>query len=328
MNAVLRPLACVLLGAAVAAADPPPATRVVVLDNENLLEGEVSRQADGYHVRRSVGGDITLPVGRVLVVVADRKAAFAVVAERANRRDADERLRLARWCLVNDLPAEALAEAEAAARMRPGFTAAEGLARTIRDKARQPATPPPVPAVAKAPAKDEVTDVPPVEYNSESFPLFASKVNTILMNACATCHAREDVKAFRLTRLGGRSAMTKNMLAALAQVNPADPPASPILVKAVTPHGSATDAPFKTRSHPAYKTLETWAAFARAAEGTPAPAGPPEPKTLPVLGTDQPTPATPGNEFGRDSSTTPPKPPKAPGDDPFDPAAFNEGKKK
>ena len=51
---------------------------------------------------------------------------------------------------------------------------------------------------------------------------------------------------------------------ALAQVNPADPAASPILTKSVTPHGTATEAPFKTRGHPAYQTLEVWARFARA----------------------------------------------------------------
>ena len=45
--------------------------------------------------------------------------------------DADERLRLARWCSVNGLIAEALVEARAATRMRPGFAAAERFAVTL-----------------------------------------------------------------------------------------------------------------------------------------------------------------------------------------------------
>src|SRR4051794_1550637 len=123
MNAALRTLAYLLLAATVAAAETPATTRVVILDNENLIEGEVTRLANGYQIRRQVGGDMTLPTGRVKAVVANRQEAFAFVAERANLRDADERLRLARWCSANGLPTEALSEARTAVKMRPGFGA-------------------------------------------------------------------------------------------------------------------------------------------------------------------------------------------------------------
>lgn len=336
MNATIRALACALVGSALASAGPPARTQVVVLDNENLLEGEVTRVEAGYQVRRATGGDVIFPAGRVLAVVADRKAAFAVVADRANRRDADEHLRLAHWCAANSLPDEAIAEARTAARMRPGFRAAEQYVLSLEATAK--ATPPApdpdvVQARATAPAKDTVTDVPAIEYNSESFPLFASRVNAILQNACANCHAKDDVKAFRLTRTGGRTALTKNMMSALAQVNPADPAASPLLTKAVTPHGTATEAPFKTRTHPAFQTLETWARFARTPEGTGQPDDPrpvprsPEPRKLPHLGDGKPE-AKGSEVFGQESKSVPPKPAKAPGDDPFDPAIFNGAAKK
>ena len=67
MNAVFRSLACLLVGAAIAQAGPPANVRILVLDNENLLEGEVTRVADGYEVRRATG-DLTLPAGRVLII--------------------------------------------------------------------------------------------------------------------------------------------------------------------------------------------------------------------------------------------------------------------
>jgi hypothetical protein len=337
MNATLRALACALLGAAVAAADPPARTQVVVLDNENVLEGEVTHVEGGYRVRRPSGSDVTLPARRVLAVVADRKAALGVVAERANLRDADERLRLAHWCAANGLPEEALAEAKTAARMRPGFRGAEQYVLSLEALAKV-APPSPKPEVVQAradvPAKEAVTDVPAIEYNSESFPLYASRVNAILLNACAGCHAKDDVKAFRLTRTGGRSALTKNLMSALAQVDAADPAASPLLKKALAPHGTASDPPFKTRGHPAYQTLEVWARFARAPEGTPPPDGPlplptpPEPRKLPELGEGK-AEAKGSEAFGQESTSAPPKPPRAPGDDPFDPAIFNAaGKKK
>ncbi|HKB01508.1 MAG TPA: hypothetical protein VKD90_04770 [Gemmataceae bacterium] len=331
MNPTLRALACALVGAAVAAAESPAPSRVVVLDNENLLEGEVVRVEGGYQIRRPTGGDITLPARRVLAVVADRKAAFAVVAERANRRDADERLRLARWCSANGLPDEALAEAKTAARMRPGFRAAEQYVATLELVANTDPDPAVIPARADVPVKEPVTDVQAIEYNSESFPLFASRVHAILLNACANCHAKPETKTLRLTRTGGRSALSKNLMSALVQVNPAEPTASPLLTKSITPHGTATDAPFKSRNHPAYQTLEIWARFALAPEGTPLPDGPlpdarpAEPRRLPDLGegkAESKLPAGSGDTFGQDSKSAP-KPAKSPTHDPFDPAIFN-----
>jgi hypothetical protein len=295
----------------------------VLLDNENLLEGEVSKVEDGYQIKRSVG-DVTIPANRVLAVVADRKAAFAAVSQRANLRDADERLRLARWCSANGLPDEALSEARTAARMRPGFKAAEQLAAALEANAQLTPAPVVTPAKAEVAAKDTVTDVPTVEYNSESFPLYASRVNTILLNTCASCHGPA-AKGFRLTRGGGRAGLNKNLMSALAQVNPSDPAASPLLVKAVTAHGNATTPPFRTKAHPAYQTLETWVRFCRAPEGTLEPLGPleparPEPKKLPDLGAERVPAAPPAEAFGKDS---PSKPVKTQADDPFDPAIFN-----
>jgi len=339
MKAKLCSLFILLLAALVVRAEPASTSRILVLDNENLLEGEITRVEGGYQIRRATGGDLILPNKRVLAIVSDRKGAFSFVAERANVRDADERLRLARWCAVNELPAEALVQAKAAMQMRPGFAAAERLVANLELAVQTPAPkidPAIVQGKAEAPARESVAEVPVVDYNSESFPLFVSKVNAILTNACATCHARNDVKVFKLTRLGGRSGATKNLLAALPQVNSKDPGASAILVKAVTPHGGGTEATFKTRAHPAYQTLETWVRFARSPEGTLEPDEPlpsAEPKKLPVVvageSVKSPMPSRPGEVFGEESTTLPGKPLKKQASDQFDPAIFNgEIKKK
>ncbi len=323
MNAKLRLIACaVLLGPAFLIAEPAK-TKVLVLDNENLLEGEVTKVETGYQVRRPVGGDLTLPASRVLAVVADRRAAFAIVAERANLRDADERLRLARWCQLHDLPTEALFEARAAARMRPGFSEAERFVLTLELAAKAQPTPGVRPAKAEetSSAPAPVADIKNLEYNTASFPLFSSKVNAILVNTCSNCHATADAKGFRLTAAGGRSAVSQNLMAALPYIDPADPTKSLILTKTLTAHGSATDAPIRSRTHPAYLALESWVKIAR--EGTSKPI---EPGRLPALG-----PAVPvlkGDAFGQDSQSSPPVVAKPTSVDPFDPAGFNAAKPK
>ena len=96
------------------------------------------------------------------------------------------------------------------------------------------------------------------------------------------------------------------------------------------PHGGATEATFKTKSHPAYQTLETWVRFARSPEGTLEPDEPlptAEPKKLPEVVANEPTktpmPSRPGEVFGEESTTLPGKPVKTQASDPFDPAIFN-----
>lgn len=333
MDAKLYSLALLLLSATLGAADTPVAKQILVLDNENLLEGQIERDGPGYRVRREGGGELTVPASRVLALVEDRQAAFVVVSKRANRGDADERLRLARWCFSNGLRTEAAEEARTAAKMRPGFAAAERFAASLEQIAAQPkpmVDPAVVQAKAETKAPDKVADVPVVEYNSESFPLFASKVNTILNNTCANCHAQDSAKKMKLTRQGGRAGASKNLMAVLPYVNAKNPAASPLLVKAITPHGTSTLAPFKTRNHPAYETLEIWTHFARAPEGTLEPYYPlpqvEEPMKLPPLSLPEAKEVStprPGAVFGKDSTTVPTKPVKKVASDPFDPAIFN-----
>jgi hypothetical protein len=328
MKAIFRTLTLLLIAAPLVAREEP-AMRIVVLDNENLLVGEVSRVEDGWRILQPVGGDIVLPPKRVLAIVADRPAAFRAVAARANLRDADERLRLAKWCWLNDLPDEALRQAEAAVTMRPDFPAASQLLGTLRSvKAATPAPTSIVPVKAEKPlnSANTVSDIPTVDFNSVSFPLFASRVHAILLNACASCHSRDDVKVFRLQKQSGRAAISRNLMSALAQINPNDPAKSPLLLKAVTPHGTATEAPFRTRNHPAYVVLEAWAMIARAPEGSMEPAIRVEfnePKRLPILDKSQP-PAAKTDSFGAARLEAPAV--NKPGSpvDPFDPSEFNK----
>jgi hypothetical protein len=143
---------------------------------------------------------------------------------------------------------------------------------------RVPAGPAPV---AIAP----VADVAPV-YNGESTRMFATKVQPILNNLCANCHAKVDYAgAFKMTRMdegfANPQATEKNQRAALKQLNSENPGQSPLLLKTLTAHGPMKEAPLKLRQLPPFKMLEYWAYWAMAPQGAmgpkPIPVAPPAP---------------------------------------------------
>src|SRR5438105_14240595 len=88
---------------------PRTAGRVLVLENERVLEGDILRDGDEYRVRRSIG-ETCVPAETVLCLCANMEEAYRYLHARANRLDPDERLRLARWCHLHGLRAQALAE--------------------------------------------------------------------------------------------------------------------------------------------------------------------------------------------------------------------------
>src|SRR5262249_61729093 len=92
---------------------------------------------------------------------------------------------------------------------------------------------------------------PLVEVHIEAVSEFATRVQPILMNTCACCHATAGKGgAYQLQRdhdytLNGQKALQQNLAATLAQVNLHQPQSSPFLTKAVSVHGDSTQAPLK-----------------------------------------------------------------------------------
>jgi len=113
-------------------------------------------------------------------------------------------------------------------------------------------------------------------FNGESAKMFATRVQPVLNNLCASCHARADGKsAFKLKRVeegyANPQAAEFNIRAAARQLNKSNPAASPLLEKAVTAHGTAKEPPMRGKNLPPYKVLELWAHWAVLAEGSPIP---------------------------------------------------------
>jgi hypothetical protein len=97
----------------------------------------------------------------------------------------------------------------------------------------------------------------------EALGQFATRVQPILMNACANCHANGHGGAFKLARsydssVLNRKTLQQNLAAVLGEVNLGQPQNSPFLSKSVSVHGSLEQAPIKNRQAAAYRALEDW----------------------------------------------------------------------
>ncbi len=339
MKTLLLPLTAVFLlsSPGVVWADPQPPRptstgKVLLLENENTMEGDAERVGDQYRIRRVVG-ETWVPAGRVLCLCASMEEAFAHVRARANLNDPDERLRLARWCRANCLRDQALAEVRAAVQLRPDHAPTRRLLTNLEQSAASRTTP----AAAPRPATPE-GPTPRVDLTADCLGLFATRVQPILMNTCAQCHTPTHPGAFKLVRayevsLENRKTLEQNLAAVLAQVNFNQPQASPLLTKAVSDHARVGRAPLRGRQVAAYRTLEDWVRLTmdnnpqireQAAASAAAPRSDPDPHPDPVPAVPAAGAGTgPGAETEWGSGqTAPPARPAGPAD-PFDPEEFN-----
>jgi hypothetical protein len=241
-------------------ADPPPsAGKVIILEGDRTLEGEVERVGDQYRVRRAVG-ETWLPVSCVVRLCADNADALNYLRGRTNLDDPDERLRLAQWCIDRGMQEQALVEVRAAVQMRPGHAASKHLLERLQ---QQPA-PNPTPATTTLPSGAEGAPPAAVDLTVETLAQFTTKVQPILMNTCAGCHAMGRGGAFKLTRVSdavghNRKAVQQNLAAVIGQVNPQQPQNSRLLTKAVSLHGDMDKTPpLPNRQAASYRALEEW----------------------------------------------------------------------
>jgi hypothetical protein len=137
---------------------------------------------------------------------------------------------------------------------------------------------------------------PPADLHPAAVQAFAAKVQPVLMNLCAKCHAKPDHPGeFKLARVpdgyADPEASGRNAREAARFVTRGDPSASPLLAKAVTAHGGQREPALPNRMHPACNNLEQWARGAAGPEASPAPAKPAAPANPPPA--PSPTPADP-----------------------------------
>jgi hypothetical protein len=280
----------------------------LILDNGQVMEGRVDRVGERYRVVKD-GGETWLPATRVQSVCNDLAAAYQTLSGRFGANDADAHLRLARWCESVGLREQALTETKAALTLKPNHAAAQRYWQHLQE-------PPiiPVAATVTAPAPPPAPEPPPVEVGSEALKRFTLKVQPLLMNACARCHAGRTATVFKLQRVyagdpNHRAATFWNLAAAAAHIDLANPNGSKLLTMAGSGHGGDPTPPIRDKAP--HKTLEDWVTLVatdrRQQQGSPAP----KPQPAETTSAD----IKPENKPEKEKANGPV--------DPFDPAIFN-----
>lgn len=256
----------VVLLASLTADEPRPPHRVLVLANEATLVGQVEQEPTGYVVTNETG-ETRVPTRSVLRVCERMEDAYAFLKSRANLRDADERIRLARWCWSHDLLDQARAEADAATRLNPRSTEGQRLLKTLEtaEPAKREVRPAAVEVTAAADRPATLRPVAEHTYAPETLQAFTRKVQPILFNGCGlgSCHGGVKKHGFELQRPFGYGSvpahMTRqNLVQTLNLLDKQDPAHSPLLRKALEQHGGAARPPFVGKDSTAYQTLEAW----------------------------------------------------------------------
>jgi hypothetical protein len=126
-----------------------------------------------------------------------------------------------------------------------------------------------------------VAEVEP-DVTPEAVVVFGPRVQPVLANLCAECHAKPDHPGtFKLacgtTPQADQATTRHNLRVAAAHLKKDDPAASPLLVKALATHGGMKQPAFVNRQAAPFRVLEAWAHLA---VGTPA--APPPPMVPPM----------------------------------------------
>jgi hypothetical protein len=228
--------------------------KVLLLTNGNVVEGDIVKIGTQMCVRRGKS-EVWIGIEQTTRLCADWDDAYAHLQARLKLASADERLKFARWCHLHQLKDKALEQGKLAMQLDPDHLEAKRfvamLERTLKDTSAKPGVPAAPPA-AVAPS------TPHIDVSAETFANFMARVQPILMNKCAACHAGG---GFRLDRAGGgghQVAGRHNLNAVLAYLDVDKPAHSPLLVKAIEAHGGAAFAPFKDRKELPVQILQAW----------------------------------------------------------------------
>jgi hypothetical protein len=248
-----RSMVATLVVVALAAALSPPAWAqvprqpnslgVVLLDNGQVLHGNVTLEGEQALVTLGPGSQMRLPRTQIAGTGRTLDDLFQLQHRRLEQGDVAGRLDLARWCLRSDMPAKAGQLLVELVKLAPDDSRVRNLELQLRQQTSQPR----VASDASRPT------IPPTEELSEishqisppAFDAYMRQVQPLLINHCSAsgCHGVASKSSFQLLRPWSGSKLTqrmtqRNLHAVLAQVDRAAPLESPLLLAATQLHAT------------------------------------------------------------------------------------------
>ncbi len=274
-----------------------PAYRVLLLSNGRVVRGEITEDpASGVYRIKGKGGPLP-PLAKAAVKKAagSLEELYAFQVQGLPPGDPDERMKLVKWCLTENLQAQAREQLDAVLAMCPGDADAKRMSYNLQASVDRAG---PVdaevrqtgaemggvvapgnldPSIVKrvrrgfgANANPEVFNLPPavaVKRANE----FVEWVQPVLQKSCAGCHNEKYAGDFQLVEVKSRRDRTNpdisraNLEATLRLVNPDDPARSELLSAGLVPHGPNKGAIFQGPADPGYRTVVAWVRLLKAA---------------------------------------------------------------
>ncbi len=257
---LLAPVLVAGLGYCLFAQDAEPRTsgKILLLKNGNVMEGDIDRVGAQIRIRRGPS-EIFLAADSAVRICIDWDDAYVFMQTLIKPNSAGGHVALARWCNMHHMDDRALEQAKIALALQPDHTGARQIVTLLERSMKQPASRPAVPAPVIAVKTQE--NVTPIDVTTETSVAFSTRVQPILMNACASCHASGVGGKFVLERVSDGSKKTStqfNLAAVLGYVDLDRPTISPLLTKAVTPHGGAVSSAIKDRNSKPFVAIKDW----------------------------------------------------------------------
>lgn len=273
-----------------------PTHTVLLKTNGRLLSGSIT-EAEGRYLVHTRGGPIPVPKNQVEATFESVAAVYQYKLARVPERDPDEHLKLAKWCLGQNLTAEALTELKAVLAVSPRAREAKAMLLNLEQNEARARTPRLDPglmqtsgeAARPGPARGDsrpseidpsalgtalrdlnvsrtpvIFDLPPAVAVKRA-ELFARDVHPVLQAACARCHNEQHSGAFQLVEVKSRrgasgDVLRANLDATLRLVDADNPARSELLSSALVPHGGRPNPRpiFRGANDPRYQILAAW----------------------------------------------------------------------
>ncbi len=232
---------------------------VLVLQSGQVMQGEISLHNGVYTVKVVENGELRFRRKAVRLHRDTMDQAYLAMRDELTPSDVGQRLKLASWCLKNNLPSRTADQLLAVSLLEPGNTQLSYLERRLQSRELAPE---PVAVASPPPVTPDNPDTAARDLTASQLTQFSTTIQPVLLNNCATstCHGGRGDTTLTFIRPSAAGLLAKRHTHRnLARIRPylqAESSGVKLLNAARTPHAGAT-APLSAESSQ-YQVLADW----------------------------------------------------------------------